>query len=95
MLFRSILVFNAFNLYTLGLVSYFIVLILPLCGAYRLARFNCSTLNNVFTGIPITIAGLLISLYVLIGLSFNLNPVIAIVLEIVFSYLMVSDDIHY
>ena len=42
-------------------------------------------------GIPITIAGLLISLYVLIGVSFNLNPVIAIVLEIVFSYLMVCE----
>jgi len=86
----SILVFNAFNLYSLGIIGYILVLILPLCGAYRLARSNCSTLNNVFMGIPITIAGLLISLYVLIGVSFNLNPVIAIVLEIVFSYLMVS-----
>lgn len=86
----SILVFNAFKFHNFGIISYIIVLIFPLCGAYRLARYNCSTFNNVFMGIPITIAGLLMTLYVLISLNFNPNPVISIVLEVILSYLMVS-----
>jgi CDP-diacylglycerol---serine O-phosphatidyltransferase len=86
----SILVFNAFNFHNFGIISYILVLIFPLSGAYRLARYNSSTFNNVFMGIPITIAGLFIAFYVLISFNFNLNPDIAIILEILLSYLMVS-----
>ena len=86
----SILVFNAFNFHNFAIIGYIIVLIFPLCGAYRLARYNCSNTNTFFIGMPITIAGLLIALYVLIGFNFNLAPGIAIVLEIVLSYLMLS-----
>ena len=86
----SILVFNAFNFHNLGIIGYVLVLTFPLCGAYRLARSNCSTLTDIFIGVPITIAGLFLSIYVLIGFSLNFNPAIAIVLDIVFSYLMVS-----
>lgn len=49
-------------LITLGPVGAIICVIYPLAGAYRLARFNSSDFDNVFMGIPITIAGALMSL---------------------------------
>lgn len=46
------------SLQQFGLAGLFVALIFPLAGAYRLARFNMGPKKeNVFVGLPITIAG--------------------------------------
>lgn len=86
----SILVFHLYDFTNLGLIGYLLVLIFPIAGAYRLARYNSTPFNNIYTGIPITIAGAFLSLYCLITLGNPSNTVLAIILVIILSYLMVS-----
>lgn len=86
----SILVFNLYNYINLGLAGYVLVLIFPIAGAYRLARYNATPFDNVFMGIPITIAGSFLALYSLITLEYNSNPSISILFVILLSYLMIS-----
>jgi CDP-diacylglycerol---serine O-phosphatidyltransferase len=45
------------NFVDFGVVGYLLVLIFPIAGAYRLARYNTTSFDNIFRGIPITIAG--------------------------------------
>ena len=80
-----------------GILGYLITLIFPIAGAYRLARYNITTFNNVFQGVPITIACLfltIINLYNSISMlngkptMFNSYIMIAFVLGL--SYFMVS-----
>jgi len=49
------------NIMDIGIAGYFLVLIFPICGAYRLARYNVTTFDNVFRGMPITLAGSFLS----------------------------------
>lgn len=86
----SILVFNLYSFVDLGIIGYILVLIFPIAGAYRLARYNATPFNNVFTGIPITLAGSLIALYCLITLKNTNNSILTIILVLILSYLMVS-----
>lgn len=86
----SILIFNLYNFINLGIIGYLLVLIFPIAGAYRLARYNITPFNNVFMGVPITIAGSFLALYCLITLNNANSPIISIVLIIILSYLMVS-----
>lgn len=91
----SLLSFIVFDLATVGPLSiagYTCLLILPICGAYRLARYNISTFNGTFTGVPITIVGCFMALYIFIILNLNItiSPVITILLSLISSYLMVS-----
>lgn len=86
----SILVFNIFNFSELGLIGYLLVLIFPLSGAYRLARYNVTSFDGIFTGIPITAAGMFMALYSLLTMNRITNPVLTIVLVVICSYLMVS-----
>lgn len=81
----------------MGILGYIIAVIFPIAGAYRLARYNITTFNNVFQGIPITIAGLfltIINLYnsisLLNGKPSLFNPYIMIVFVLGLSYFMVS-----
>ncbi|AGX45021.1 CDP-diacylglycerol--serine O-phosphatidyltransferase [Clostridium saccharobutylicum] len=90
----SILIYILFNLTYVGpngLIGYIILLLFPICGAYRLARFNTAAFDGVFTGVPITIVGCFMAIFAL----FNLTPVvpvyITIILMIIGSYLMVSN----
>lgn len=86
----------AYNLLSTNLdfkfVSYILLLIFPISGAYRLARYNLSTFDGNFRGIPITAAGMFMALYFLILLSLNVsfNPILTIILMLLLSYLMVS-----
>ena len=80
-----------------GILGYLIAIIFPIAGAYRLARYNITTFNNVFQGIPITIAGLfltIINLYnafsLLTGKPLLFNSYIMIAFVIGLSYFMVS-----
>lgn len=82
---------------TMGLAGYLIVLIFPIAGAYRLARYNVTPFDNFFRGIPITVAGAFLSvhnLYVSIPMLNQQNnpihPYISVSLLVILSVLMVS-----
>lgn len=81
----------------LGIFGYVIALIFPMAGAYRLARYNVTKFDNVFTGIPITIAGAFLTIVSLYnGFSImndkftSIHSYFTAGLIIVLSYLMVS-----
>ncbi|MBD7943800.1 CDP-diacylglycerol--serine O-phosphatidyltransferase [Psychrobacillus sp. FSL K6-2684] len=58
------------------------------CGAFRLARFNISESNGFFTGLPITVAGVILTLsYFAIDL---VPPVTFMFLFIILALLMIS-----
>jgi CDP-diacylglycerol--serine O-phosphatidyltransferase len=84
------------GLRNLGWIGIVIALLFLSAGAYRLARFNITTGQTVeYTGIPITVAGALLSLYTiyvnLADMSDNaLIERFTLFFMIVLSYLMVS-----
>ncbi|WP_027631617.1 CDP-diacylglycerol--serine O-phosphatidyltransferase [Clostridium hydrogeniformans] len=89
----SILVYKLYGFMSFGILGYFLVLIFPICGAYRLARYNISSFDGTFTGVPITIAGTFMALFCLLQVIIfekTLNPILPIIFLIVLSYLMVS-----
>ncbi|WP_298839147.1 CDP-diacylglycerol--serine O-phosphatidyltransferase [Clostridium sp.] len=86
----SVLIFYLYNFVSLGYLGYICFLVYPVAGAYRLARYNNSTFNNVYTGIPITLAGMLVAIYALITLNSPHNFPITIIIMFILSYLMVS-----
>lgn len=92
----SILVFILFNFEALGPYGIFGLILLvafPICGAFRLARYNVASFDGVFTGVPITIVGCFIALFSLICIYSNLTDklsILAITLMVLGSYLMVS-----
>lgn len=86
----SILIFNIYNFAGLGYIGYFMVLVFPVAGAYRLAKYNITDFDGVFSGIPITITGTFLAVYALFmfNKASNLGP--TMFLMVVLSYLMVS-----
>ncbi len=86
----SILIFNLYNFISLGYLGYICFLVFPVAGAYRLARYNSSKFDNVYTGIPITLAGMLVALYALITLNSPSNFPLTITIVLILSYLMIS-----
>ena len=86
----SLLIFNLFNFISLGYLGYICFLAFPVAGAFRLARYNSSKFDNVYTGIPITLAGMLVALYALLTLNSPHNYPITISIIFILSYLMVS-----
>lgn len=75
-----------------GIIGYIVVCAFPICGAYRLARFNVSAaeFNNVFMGIPITIAGFVMVLDYLVFIYWREHGIISTIFLVVLAYLMVS-----
>ena len=94
----SILIYTLFELNEpgiLGIIGFIILLTFPICGAYRLARFNTAQFDGVFTGVPITIVGCFMALFSFLLTLFKveLNTIhtyITVILMIAGSYLMVS-----
>ncbi|MCL2742154.1 MAG: CDP-alcohol phosphatidyltransferase family protein [Oscillospiraceae bacterium] len=85
------LCFSAF-----GIPGYLLCLAFPMAGAYRLARFNVTTFQNIYMGMPITIAGsflTLLNLYNWYSLNGSglavLNTAITIAVVHALSFLMV------
>ncbi len=80
-----------------GILGYLLAVIFPIAGAYRLARYNLTTFNNIYSGIPITIAGAFLSIVNLYN-SFsqirnnysNINTIVCGIIIILLSYLMIS-----
>jgi CDP-diacylglycerol--serine O-phosphatidyltransferase len=75
-------------LYLLGYIGLCLAIVFALCGAIRLARFNVLNIKTYFIGIPITFAGPLLALFVLLSnrLPFYFYPLMTLLL----SYLMIS-----
>lgn len=89
----SILVYILYNFKSFGpygLPGLAILLLFPICGAYRLARFNTAAFDGSFTGIPITIVGCFMGLFSLLDLNRTVSIYIVAILMIAGSYLMVS-----
>ncbi|MEA4826536.1 CDP-diacylglycerol--serine O-phosphatidyltransferase [Clostridium sp. JNZ J1-5] len=86
----AILVFNLYNLMDLGILGYLLVLVFPLAGAYRLARYNTTEFDGSFMGIPITVAGMVMSLYSFITMKNTSNILMTSILMVILSYLMIS-----
>ena len=85
------------SFFHLGVPGYLISLIFPMAGAYRLARYNVTTFDNIFRGMPITIAGAFLTIdnlyncFAVINNKFTfINSLITAIILIFLSYLMVS-----
>ncbi len=81
----------------MGLAGYVITLIFPIAGAYRLARYNVTVFDNVFRGIPITLAGAFLAIdnlyncFALLNNKFTkVHSTVTVLLVLLLSYLMVS-----
>ncbi|SHJ87570.1 CDP-diacylglycerol--serine O-phosphatidyltransferase [Clostridium cavendishii DSM 21758] len=90
----AVLTFISYGFKEVGILGYALMLIFPICGAFRLARFNSTEFDGSFRGVPITIAGSVIAAFDLITTKMGIvagKPTIwPILLMILFSYLMVS-----
>lgn len=87
----SFILYSFKDLVGFGLIGYAILLTFPICGAFRLARYNTTQFDGDFRGVPITIAGVIMAIYVLFTAKEFLNPYIPFVMMIILSYLMVSN----
>ncbi|RAK22469.1 CDP-diacylglycerol--serine O-phosphatidyltransferase [Anoxybacillus vitaminiphilus] len=75
-------------LHEFGVPGAFFTILYIGCGAFRLARFNITENNGYFSGLPITAAGVLLTLSYLTIHYFP--PQFFIFLMIILSFLMVS-----
>lgn len=90
----SILIYMLFKFYNLGAIGFGVLLLFPICGAYRLARFNNTSFDGVFSGVPITIVGCFMAAFALLNLSLpaiSFPISIVLILMVIGSYLMVSN----
>jgi CDP-diacylglycerol---serine O-phosphatidyltransferase len=73
-----------------GIIGYIITILFPIAGAYRLARYNVTEFEDVFMGVPITIAGGIIALDIIIATQVVEHNIISSGLMLLLSYLMIS-----
>lgn len=71
------------------LLGFFLTITFVGCGVYRLARFNLLNYQNVFVGLPITVAGFLLALLVLFQTRVDIHPYLVAAGMLLLSYLMV------
>ena len=75
--------------HNMGIGGALLLPIFPICGVIRLARYGCEqSVSHTFTGMPITMAGGLMSFFVL--WSTRLLPLFAVLIIIFLSMMMVS-----
>ncbi|WP_216829010.1 CDP-diacylglycerol--serine O-phosphatidyltransferase [Alkalihalobacterium elongatum] len=75
-------------LITFGMPGAFFAIIFIACGAIRLARFNVMETNGFFVGLPITAAGLLLTLsFLLIGF---IPEYVFMFLTLILAFLMIG-----
>lgn len=89
----SILIYLLFNLKDFGpagILGLIVLLTFPICGAYRLARYNATDFDGTFTGVPITITGSFLGLFVILVYKLDISIYIPVILMLLGSYLMVS-----
>ena len=78
-------------------IGLIICVIYPMACAFRLARYNSTEFENIFTGVPITIAGALLSLVNLVNCFYLVkdkllmrHTITSAVIVVLLSYLMIS-----
>ena len=76
------------NLKSLGYYGWAIMMLFPICGALRLARFNILKVSGYFLGLPITAAGGLVASFIVYGRK--LDSWVFPFLTLAIAYLMVS-----
>lgn len=88
----ALLIFIKYNFLNMGFRACGIIFILTyvLCGCYRLAKYNVSEFDGIFTGIPITVAGSIHAVFSLSVPSGSIAMILSIALMILLSYLMIS-----
>lgn len=86
----SMLLYFLYEFNSFGILGYILLIIFPIAGAYRLAKFNIADFNNVYTGIPITVAGSIIALFVLLTHKSPCSLFIAISIFLLSAYSMIS-----
>ncbi len=90
----SLLIYISFNLNLIGpkgIIGTAILITLPICGAFRLARYNTSTFDGIFTGVPITIIGCFLAFLELLSNYIHIPAILSVIFMILGSYLMVSN----
>lgn len=89
----SLLIYTLFDLGSFGPKGIFGIILLilfPICGAFRLARYNVADFDGVFTGVPITVTGCFLAIFALITFYTVKVTIIAVFFMLLGSYLMVS-----
>lgn len=90
----SFLIYTLFDLGSLGPKGIFGIILLilfPICGAFRLARYNVADFDGVFTGVPITIVGCFLAFFAIISICTIKILSVAVILMFLGSYLMISN----
>ncbi|WP_281279657.1 CDP-diacylglycerol--serine O-phosphatidyltransferase [Paenibacillus lentus] len=90
----ALLVYFKFNFDDLGIlriVGIAALILYVVSGSYRLALFNIREFEGNFRGIPITVAGSILTIYSMIAPSANSSMIISVVTLLIFSLLMVSN----
>jgi len=82
------------SLSSLGVIGGIISIIFVICGAFRLAKYNVTEFTGTYYGVPITIAGGILSLVVLYKLRYSLNIYFIAIIMIFLSYSMISTKIR-
>lgn len=82
------------NLLGLGLVGGIISIVYTMAGSLRLAKYNTTEFTGTYYGVPITMAGGIVSLIVLYTLKYSVNIYIIAILILVLSYTMISTRIR-
>ncbi|KAA8745527.1 MULTISPECIES: CDP-diacylglycerol--serine O-phosphatidyltransferase [Paenibacillus] len=89
----ALLIYFKFNFDDLGMMRMLGIVALLLyivSSSYRLALFNIRKFEGTFRGIPITVAGFVLSTYSVIAPSTDSLTLISVITLLAFSYLMVS-----
>lgn len=82
----AILMLFKFGLNT-NLIGVAAMLFYIICGCYRLAKYNITVFDGVFSGVPITICGCALATISLVTISFKAIPLACL---IILGYCMVS-----
>lgn len=84
----ALLVYSS-NLIEYKLIGLIVAISFAMCGAFRLARFNIMNITTHFVGIPITLAGGLLAIIVLLS---HMIPVMAIfIMTLILAYMMIAN----
>ena len=86
----SLLTYVLFDFNSMGIIGIILLILFPICGAFRLARYNVADFDGVYTGVPITIAGCIMAVLSIISIYTAQILIIAVLFIILNSYLMVS-----
>ena len=78
------------NLFGLLWVAFLAILLFVSSGLYRLARFNLSDQKTCQSGLPTTVAGMMLIWYSYVHHIFKFNESVLIVIIVLLSFLMIS-----